>query len=136
MQDAGKVVDYYIVFEKTKCVHWLTRFLDSQIQHCYAVGKSSGGRFWKVIEPGVNNLAVSLKSVSQYPSIRDIAGDEAVIVRVKTELKQTKPQIRFCLRSCVEVVKSLLGIQRAFIITPRQLYIYLIKEELICKKQK
>lgn len=113
--------DYYAVFSPSKApgLWWL----DKQFQHCYIV-RNEYGRVWTVIEDTHNHLSVHPYLVEEYPTIHDLVGGEAIVLRVKREIKD-RYRGTLCLFNCVEVVKAVLGIRKTFIFTPKQLYRYL-----------
>jgi len=119
-------VDCYVVFTKSSYKHWVMRLFNRQISHVYVMLKSTGGHFWHIINPHVNRLEVRAEFVEDYPHPRQYAGVNAVIVPVRAYISD-KPRWGLCFFTCVEVVKSVLGIKDFWIMTPWQLYKYLMK---------
>ena len=103
------------------------RFFDKCISHCYVMIKSEGGEIWQIIEPNTSHLDISIEFVQEYPYPRLYAGPEAVILPVRAFIG-TRPRWGVCIFSCVDVVKSILGIKSFWTMTPYQLYKYLVKE--------
>ena len=117
-------VDYYIVFGASKLDHWIMKFLHKSFQHCYAVKLSPGKTFWIIVDPRRGFIDVFLEPVSKYPTIQALIGNESTILQVRSHLREEKRH-RICVFNCVEVVKNLIGLDKPFIFTPRQLYKYL-----------
>lgn len=128
------VVEYYIVFTGSNLKHWVMKWLHPTIKHVYAVKLSPGGHYWIVTNPMSGYTDVDLLPVEHYPDVRDIAGVDAVVLPVKAFIDQAKPRYQICFFSCVEFVKSLLGVKNSLIITPYQLYKYLTKQRNCDKK--
>lgn len=118
--DEGR--EYYIVFGKAKIK--MPFFLDKDFQHCYVVRKDYD-RIWTVIEDTYNHLSVHPYLVEDYPNLRDLIGFDAKVIRAKRNIVDVKRGM-FCIFSCVEVCKAVLGINDSRILTPKQLYRYLL----------
>lgn len=73
----------------------------------------------------MTHLDVRTHLVSEFPTIRDLAGKDAHIVPVVYDIKM-RHRGHLCLFNCVEVVKAVLGIKKPFIFTPYQLYRFLL----------
>ena len=116
--------EYYIVFGKSKLNHWVMKLLDAHFQHCYAVKLSPGKTFWIIVDPKRGFTDIFLQPVDKYPTIRALVGSDKTVLNVKAYLTEAKRD-RFCVFNCVEVVKSLIGLNKFFIFTPKQLYKYL-----------
>lgn len=121
------VTEYYVVFTSSKADNWMVRHIDAPFQHVYAVKKTEGGFFWVKINPMSAYTEVTTYPVSEYPHIRNLIEDDAVVLPVRSVIKQGERHT-LCVINCVEVVKSLLGIRSFWTFTPWQLYKYLIKE--------
>jgi len=119
-------VDCYVIFTRSTYKHWAMRFFYTPISHCYVMIKSDGGHFWHIINPAVTHLSTELALVDDYPHPRQYAGPNAVILPVRSYIRQN-PRWGFCFFSCTEVVKAILGIKSFWIFTPFQLYKYLTK---------
>ncbi len=115
------IVNWYVIFRKTSLKHWVFKWLDSEIQHCYAVKESPGGEFWLKVDAKNSLTEVELLSKVDYPHIRCIAPD-SVILSVRAKIDVESYRYTFCVFNCVEVVKSLLGIRAFWCWTPHQLY--------------
>ena len=121
-QAAKETVEYFVVFKKTELKHWIFRFLDSEIQHVYAMRKSEGEQFWIIIDPLRSHTQVKMVLVDDYPHPRCYTGEDAVIVPVKSTIDAKTNRWTLCMFNCVEVVKSLIGIRSFWTFTPYQLF--------------
>ncbi len=119
--DIGKV-KCFVVFTRSKVKHWVFRFIDPEIQHVYVMIKSDGGQFWTIINPLCSHTHIETVLVDDYPHPRCYTGDYAVIVPIVADIDLSQRRWSICVFSCVEVVKSLLGIKSFRTLTPYQLY--------------
>jgi carboxypeptidase C (cathepsin A) len=119
---------YHVVFEKSNYSHWVFRLLDPDFQHCYIIGESYGGQYWKVINNRRSHLQVDIEPKEIYPTVRDYCGDSAKIVTIRSSVDPTTPLQFFNIFTCVDVIKGVLGINSFFLWTPKQLYRRLINE--------
>jgi hypothetical protein len=119
----------YVVFTDSplKEVQWLK----PNFRHCYCV--QDDNPVWTCIHPGRNYLDVSFYLHSEYPTIQDFVMDsQASILKFKQVTDNHKNAHGLNIVSCVGAVKYCIGIQKPFIITPYQLYKYLVQSgELI-----
>ena len=115
------IVNYHVIFKKSPLKHWVFNWLDSEIQHCYAVKESPGGEFWIVIDAKNSVTEVQLLSKIDYPHIRCIEPD-SVILSIRAIIDPSNYRHTLCVFNCVEQVKALLGIRAFWIWTPYQLY--------------
>lgn len=120
-QTTTETVKYFIIFTRSKLKHWVFRFLDSEIQHVYAMWKSPGGQMWVVLNPASSHTRLELLTVDEYPHPRCYTGENSVIIPVKTTINVLNRRWGPCIFNCVEVVKSLLGVKNFWIFTPYQL---------------
>lgn len=117
-----ETVEYCVVFGRSKLKHWIFRFLDEEIQHVYAMRKSEGEQFWIIIDPLNSFTKVDMVLVDEYPHPRCFAGEDAVILPIRTTINTERNRWTPCVFNCVEVVKSLLGIKDFWVFTPYQLF--------------
>jgi hypothetical protein len=113
---------YHVVFTKAAYEHWFFRFLDPDFQHCYIIGESYGGQYWKVINNHRSHLQVDMEPKSLYPTVRDYCGDGAKIITIRSAVDLHKPLQFLNIFTCVDVVKGVLGINSFFLWTPKQLF--------------
>lgn len=123
-QSVKETVRYYLMFTVSTSKHWVFRWLDSDIQHVYAMTLSPAGQFWIVVDPLMSHLRPTLLPVSEfpYPYVYDPG---AIIIPVTSIINLDNVVHGIGLFSCVSIVKALLGIKNRFILTPYQLYTYL-----------
>lgn len=105
--------DIYVVFERAG-KHWWTRFLHSEIQHCYVLQPEKGR--WLVQNKTIRDFEVfTVDDISEY-----IFGNR--VVKCK---KNARKNALFRPNTCVEYTKAVLGIKKPFIFTAYQLFKYL-----------
>ena len=114
-------VNWYIIFKKSPLKHWVFRWLDSEIQHCYAVRESDGGQFWIIVNSMSSHTDVRIESKLEYPHIRLLEPD-SVVLSIKAIIDGNAYRHTLCIFNCVEVVKSLLGIRAFWCWTPKNLH--------------
>ena len=119
---ANDKYQYYVVFtdSKLKGLKWLPK----GFQHC-AIVRNEFGKIWTVIQDGYDRMTVTTYLVEDYPDPLMLFEGQSTIIPVEI---QTKPRYRgsICLFNCVEVCKAVLGIKKPFILTPHQLYRFLL----------
>lgn len=113
--------EWFIVFRKTGLKHWIFRWLDSELQHCYAVTRSEGGLLWIIADGKNSYMQIRTESTDVYPTVRDMEPN-GVILRVNAIIDPNKFRWSPCLFTCVDVCKSILGIKDFWCWTPYQLY--------------
>lgn len=112
-------VTCFVVFEQGRIDSFWSRRLKKGFGHVYTV--RDAGDKWVVIQPRLAFLDVYVMCKHEYPHIRTITGDKPSIIEITSEIKEKN--LSGCgLLSCVEVVKSALGIKHRSTITPYQLY--------------
>lgn len=115
------IEEWYIIFTATTLKHWIFRFIDSELQHCYAVKESEGGEFWIVLDSKNAFTQVKLVAKSIHPHIRSMSPD-GVVLKVRAKINPSLNRHTLCILNCVELVKSVLGIKAFWCWTPKQLY--------------
>lgn len=118
------IVEWQVVFCRSRIKTGIMRFLERDISHCYAMRKSEGGEFWIIVNSLWSYLDCKMEYVQDFPHPRLYAGSSAIILPVKAYITE-RPRWGLCIFNCVEVVKALLGIRNFWIFTPYQLYLYL-----------
>ena len=110
---------YTVFFTYASQPHWWTRLLRPGFSHVYMVEFLPQGCI--VINPNISSLEIKYYLTGE--NLPDNLQQLAVPVDIKTNIDHCKKQpVFFRLFSCVEVVKSILGIRNRLIITPNQLY--------------
>lgn len=106
---------------------WL-RVLKPGFRHCYVI--LHDGRQWFSLDPMLHRMEV--KIYAHVPGDFDLPGwlrgRGQVVVEAPLDTAPHRPA-PLALLTCVEAVKRVLGLHRAFIFTPWQLYHYLAKKE-------
>lgn len=119
------VEEYYIVFVNATHGGFFLKRLRKGFQHVFAVKLSPGGKFWIIINPLSAYTYTDILSVREYPGIDTLLYDpESTVVKYTVEIFE-RNRHRLSIITCVEIIKSLLGIQAAWVLTPWQLYQYL-----------
>lgn len=126
MNDSEKVTEkWHVIFCQAKSDNILTPFLEKNFQHVYAMKETEGGYLWHIINSTQSHISLSLVSTDDFPHPRLYAGNDAIILPVTVHIDPRITGFRPCFFSCVEVVKSCLGINSIKIQTPFQLYKHL-----------
>ena len=120
---------YHVVFERSNYKHWIFRFLDPEFQHCYIMGSSHGGQYWKVINNRRSHLQVDIEPKELYPTVRHYCGDGAKIISIRSKVAHDRVTQFLNVFTCVDICKGVLGISDFFIWTPKQLFRRLINEQ-------
>lgn len=100
--------------------HWIQRFLKKGFYHTYAFTLSGGGQFFIVIDPTKSHTNVDI-IVANNANFKMLT-DNAIFINAILDIDINKDRGGFCRFNCVELVKSLLGIESFFTFTPHQLY--------------
>jgi hypothetical protein len=111
--------DWYVIFTRSPMKHWIFKWIDSEIQHCYMVKEDEG--LWVIVNSASNATTVRTELISDYPHIRDLC-PHSVILPVTTRIRANNRKWHLGINSCVDVCKGLLGINNWRIFTPYQLY--------------
>ena len=119
----GRWVEWWVVFGDAPKRYWWTAFCRPGFEHCFALARQGGS--WVQVDPGHDFMRVAVLPVSAYTPIHALVGDRTVVrVRASLTEQMRAPWIVGPL-TCVEVVKSLLGIRSLTLLTPHQLYEHL-----------
>ena len=116
------MTNYTVYFTYASRPYWWSRFLKPGFSHVYLVEFMPQGCI--VINPNITSLEITYYMTGE--NLPDNLQQLAVPVDIKTNIDHcTKQPVFFRLFSCVEVVKSILGITKRSIVTPYQLYKYI-----------
>lgn len=114
------MVEWFVCFKDVKESHWFQKYLKPGFKHCYAFSLSPGGQFYQVVDP-----ARAFTLVELYPKTDEMF-DELTncneYVKIVSVIDREKHRGTICHFNCVEVVKSLIGMDSFFTFTPYQLY--------------
>ena len=121
-----------VAFADAEQPRWL-RFLAKGFRHCFALVCTSGR--WVVINPmshwtDVAALAESADGATVDEIVRTLEerGFAAVVCAIAEPPRRAWPPAPF---TCVEMVKRILGIQESLVLTPRQLFRFLVENQPI-----
>ena len=120
-ENTNCVEHWHIIFKRSQLKHWIFKWIDPEFQHCYAVKESPGGEFWLILDSKCCNMDVRIESKVNYPHIRCLEPD-SVILSIRAIIDPLHYRYSFGMFNCVEVCKSVLGIQAFWCWTPYQLY--------------
>jgi hypothetical protein len=120
---------YYVIFRKSGLKDWRLTWLQPNFQHVFIARKSDYGYFWIITNPKGGNVITEIESLKdengEDVTIRDMFPDD-IILEYQSKVHE-RMQIAIVVMSCVEIVKMMLGIRKWWIVTPYQLYKYIIK---------
>lgn len=112
-----------VVFSGETDIPWL-KVLRPGFRHCFIILKASDR--WISIDPLAHMTCIDLHDVSVDDDLGGLLGENGLTV-VETHLREADPvPSPPMLCTCVEMVKRILGIQSARIVTPWQLYKHLL----------
>jgi len=114
---------YYIIFCKSNILDWRLKLLNPDFQHVLVARKSDTGYLWIIVDSAYGNIYVDLRNMCD---LEDLFPG-SVILEYRSKINRTI-HAKIGLISCVEMVKSFLGIRKWNIWTPYQLYKYIIKQ--------
>lgn len=113
----------YVVFTGRTDLQWL-KWLKPGFRHCFVL--LNDGRQWLSLDPLSNHMEVQvynhLSGEFDLPGWLKKRGYSVVKAPVNRSHKRAAPVMLF---TCVEAVKRVLGLHKARILTPWQLYRYL-----------
>lgn len=118
-------VSWYIIFEPRPKQYWFDRFMDMRFGHVSALRWD--GFNWIMVIPYSGYTRVEILPYSLESHFKSIVGSRRYI-KVETIVDAWRLRIPWILSTsyCVDEIKALLGIRNFFIITPKQLYYYLL----------
>ena len=116
----------WIIFTNKTDIGWL-KILRPGFRHCYAL--LHDGNQWITYDPIAAYTDIqtypNIKGTDDLPRWYQSQGNYVVPVKVKREENKPAP---IALYNCVEAIKRLIGLHHTTIITPYQLYKFLMKE--------
>lgn len=124
LEVAGKQrVEGYIIFKQSS--RWWGRLFKKDFSHCFALVRQDG--LWVQVDPSLSVLAVNVLPVGV--PLRKMFPDCAKFVRFKRWIPENLVRTPWLLvpLTCVEQMKSLLGVRNPLLLTPYQLFKHLEK---------
>ena len=119
---------FYIVFINIRQNRWWKRFVDKEINHCYAITDCGNDRAI-MINQAEGGIEINTYHSNACDLATDIAGRNKNIVKAVVKQEDiVKLRFRF-LRNCVGLCMDLIGFKKHFVFTPKQFYNSL-KEDL------
>jgi hypothetical protein len=120
-QQAMGPATYHVVFYASQGTSaWWTKGLDQRFVHV-EVWWHIGDDYWVAVRPNHCYLACDVMLGAPREGENGVSEVYAVIC----ERGHTSPMVPFGMKTCVTVVKAVLGLRAAWIMTPRQLRNYL-----------
>lgn len=113
----------WVVFSGQCELAWL-RILKPGFRHCYVL--LHDGDYWITFDPLSNYTDINVCRCPPSFNLPDWIQDRGCTV-VKTPLRRTKKQAPWMPFTCVEAVKRVIGLRARAVLTPWQLYKYLMK---------
>jgi hypothetical protein len=105
------------------------RYLKPNFKHVYAMQKTKHGNQWIIVHPHHSHTSIELEPTTLYPTARDYVSTlpdpcehNATIITVRAKIDQYQHNRHISTLSCVDVIKSILGIRDAMCFTPYKLY--------------
>ena len=118
---------YSVVFYSAQATSaWWTRWLDRSLVHC-EVWWHLGDDYWVALRPNHSHVTCDVMHGGPLPGENGISA----VASIRCERSITSPMCPFGLKTCVTAVKSVLGVRKAWIVTPRQLHNYLRKRSVL-----
>lgn len=115
----------FVVFSGDTEIRWLKAFLKPGFRHCFLIFRQGGQ--WVSFDPLAHRTEIRIHG--DLPEGFDLPGWLAEGGHILAPARLTEPPARpapFMPFTCVEAVKRVLGIHRRRILTPWQLYRYLV----------
>jgi hypothetical protein len=134
MDTAHGLRHWFVVFQDrpdNAPAQWFHRFIPPKVAHVWAYAWHPDTGIYLTIDPRGNHLFIQPIPVAQHPNdaMLEVAtrpGVRAIVLYAKDE----RIPFKLCghwVYSCVSVLKDLLGIRAAFVLTPHQLFRKVLK---------
>lgn len=122
-----RLVHWYLVFTEIDHAHWWDRWLAPGFRHVYAFRQTPEG--WLYINPRTDYTEIALEPyLNDNPAngFQVVSEGPVTVLNVLAAVPKHRLRCRWFVGpvTCVEIIKSLLGIRAFFVFTPRQLYHY------------
>lgn len=122
LSEDSKIPDAWVVFCSDCDLPWL-KILRPGFRHCYAL--LNDGRHWLSFDPLSNYTDINVYDLPATFNLPLLLQDRGHRV-VKAPVYRTKKEAPWMPYTCVEAVKRVIGLHARFILTPWQLYKYLL----------
>jgi len=121
-KDCNKWPFIYVVFSNGSNLFWL-KLLKRGFRHCFVI--LGNGENWIAIEATLSRTYINLITDQNYPDFLRKRGFTVIRSKIYPYFVSKMP--KFAIFSCVELVKSVLGINSSKLQTPYSLYRFLHK---------
>lgn len=117
----------YFVYSNSDHRHWYVNFLKKGFQHVYCV--KFDGFFWTRMDLSLGWTDFDVLHFDRYDTIKDVLKGQDVTYQYVERWREPRYRVRtlFAPWTCVEAMKSLIGIRKPLVFTPYQLYKHLEK---------
>lgn len=117
-------VEWFVIFEARRHEFWFDYFCDLRFAHVWAL--KWDGFNWIAVNPYVGYTDVQIMGFQYRTQFKEIVKNKRW-VKVEARVEKDRLRVPWILTTpwCVDVIKSLLGIHKPFIISPKQLWNYL-----------
>jgi len=117
---------YYFIYEDDGTRYWFTRFLKKGFKHVTAI--KFNGLFWIKMDLSLGWTDFDVLPYDRYDTIHNVT-EHMDFTHIQYVEAYMKPRYRvrslFAPWTCVEAMKSLIGIRACFVTTPYQLFKYI-----------
>ena len=122
---------FYVFFCEAD-LPWYLKSLKKNFKHCFVLEHQTIGGydlFLKIEQ--LTNIVEVTPFMRTLQEILDVVPTTTKyeLIKINIDVDRNKPYTPFSLMSCVSLTKKLLGISKPLIITPHQLYKYLLTKE-------
>lgn len=129
--DGKKVREWYVVYHQRDAFYWFTKYLKPGFRHVELArplqyGPAVSDVAWLHVLPTFETLDVELATDPQPPWVRCPKSTCQKVTAIRP-LGKVRQWFHLGPISCVEIVKSALGINAFWVRTPYQLYRYIQK---------
>ncbi len=121
-----RLVHWRLAFTRTNGWYWWNEFVEPGFEHVYAF-REVPGLGWVTVNPRYSHTEIAVTPGFVHNARSAYRVDEgAIVVDVVAEVpkRQIRSRWFFGPVTCVEIIKSLLGIRAFWVFTPWQLYRY------------
>lgn len=117
----------YVIFTDSSIDRWPVSDLTRGFSHCYAYEQQLLGGFDCFIR--IENLLNIIETQIFFGSKKDLLMQfpTLTVVEIKLEVNPNKRIFDFFPINCVSLIKKQLGLNKPFVITPKQLFNHLIR---------